>query len=283
MGDKAKSNYGFEDICFGNVSTRTVRGSNTEYKTMNLRRSDGGKVIIKTPILVCQGLKKEISFGNTRTAYKLLLKMNSFGTQQEKEFLDSFHGIVEKCKKHLISVKGELGHDELTKRDLTGLASCLYLGKKEKTIVDGKVATVYTQKDDPTLFAKVRIWDGKFESTFSMHEDLKVGRYNKPGKRVHQLSLLNKKCLARTYLILDNIYIGSNRVYSLQVKLKEAICQPYVEERLDEAPIEEGDAEFTVDNQPSVLTKLSTLSLDEEEGGGGGEGGEETDECESDF
>ena len=87
--------------------------------------------------------------------------MNSAGTRQEREFLISFNGVVEKCKQHLISVKGELGQDELTKWGLAGLASCLYLGKKEKRTVDGKVSFFHTQKDDPTLYAKVRMWDEK--------------------------------------------------------------------------------------------------------------------------
>ena len=57
----------------------------------------------------------------------------------------------------------------------------------------------------------------------------------KPGKIVNPLSLLGKKCLASTYLILDSIHIGANKVYSLQVKVKEADCAPHEEERLSEA------------------------------------------------
>ena len=73
MGEKELRKYGFDDICFGNVSTRTVWDSKTEYKTIDLRRSNGEKVVIKTPVLVCRALKKEDSFGNKKSVYKFPL------------------------------------------------------------------------------------------------------------------------------------------------------------------------------------------------------------------
>ena len=206
--------------------------------------------------------------------------MNSRDTREEKEFLASFHDVVGKCKEHLISVRNKLGDDELEMRDLAGLANCLYLGKKESRTIDGKAAFVYSHQHNPRLYAKVRVaWDGRFESTFSTHRDLGAGRSSKPGVPVHPISLLGKKCLARTYLILESIYIGSNKVYSLQVKVKEASCQPYVEDRIDEAPIEEGHIEFAVGNHSGVHAIHSAYSPVEEEEEEGGE----TDECESDF
>ena len=128
MGEKTvKPNLGFDDICFCKVTERTVRRNNVKYMSIDLKRDNGREVIIKTPILVCRGLKEDDGKfgkgssdrgrGGAKRTFKFPLEMNSGGTRVEREFLESFRGFVEKCKDHLTSVRDEIGDYEPGKEE----------------------------------------------------------------------------------------------------------------------------------------------------------------------
>lgn len=121
----------------------------------------------------------------------------------EKEWVETFEAIIEKCKKHLIEVKKEVKQYTLEMSDLKKFAQCLYWKRHEGEIVDGV---------GPVLYTKL-IESKKQNKILTMF-------YDKNDNEIPFSEVQGKYCHANCAVKVESIFIGSK--ISLQVKLWEA-------------------------------------------------------------
>jgi hypothetical protein len=124
-------------------------------------------------------------------------------SKEEKEWVETFNNIVEKCKDHLIEKRDELEQWDLSKNDLKKLNPLYYKREKGK-IVEGR---------GPTLYAKL-IMSKKLNKILSMFYDASTQEDLDP------LDLKGKYCHVKAAIKFESIFIGTK--ISLQVKLYEA-------------------------------------------------------------
>lgn len=179
------------------------------YKRINISTlySDGsiGDLILPTEKVFSFGVSenKDPATGEVKGyVLPLCLYNKDFPTKQEKEWVETFNNIVEKCKDHLLSVKEEIEQYDLERNDLKKL-NPLYYKKDKGKVVDGT---------GPTLYAKL-IVSKKQDKVLTMF-------YDGNGENLDALSLAGKYCFAQGAIKIESIFIG-NRI-SLQVKLYEA-------------------------------------------------------------
>ena len=122
-------------------------------------------------------------------------------SQDEKDWVETFNNIVEKCKDHLVENRETIEMYDLEKRDLKKL-NPLYYRKEKGKVIPGT---------GPTLYAKL-IVSKKQNKIISMF-------YDGNGESVDPLALLGKYCYATSAIKIESIFIG-NKI-SLQIKLYE--------------------------------------------------------------
>ena len=127
-------------------------------------------------------------------------------SESEKEFVETFNRIVEKCKDHIIENKDSLDQYSLERSELKKICNSLYYKRDPKNkakIMDGV---------GPTLYAKL-IFNKKkndIETTFFNSQTC---------EEVNPMDLIEKHCFAKAVIKFESIFIG-NKI-SLQIKLYE--------------------------------------------------------------
>jgi hypothetical protein len=125
-------------------------------------------------------------------------------TESEKEFVETFNKIVEKCKDHIIDNKDSLDQYSLERSELKKICNSLYYKR------DPKNKAKIMEGVGPTLYAKL-IFNKKKNSIETTFFDAKSG------KEVNALDLIDKHCYAKAVIKFESIFIG-NKI-SLQIKL----------------------------------------------------------------
>ena len=127
-------------------------------------------------------------------------------SESEKEFVETFNRIVEKCKDHIIENKDSLDQYSLERSELKKICNSLYYKRDPKNkakIMDGV---------GPTLYAKL-IFNKK-------KNDIETTFFNsQTGEEVNPMDLIEKHCFAKAVIKFESIFIG-NKI-SLQIKLYE--------------------------------------------------------------
>lgn len=125
-------------------------------------------------------------------------------TDSEKEFVETFNKIVEKCKDHIIENKDALDQYSLERSELKKICNSLYYKR------DPKNKAKIMEGVGPTLYAKL-IFNKKKNQIETTFFDAKSGR------EVNALDLIDKHCYAKAVIKFESIFIG-NKI-SLQIKL----------------------------------------------------------------
>lgn len=175
---------------------------------ISTKNPDGsiGELILPTiPGLFSFGVSENLSQDTGKVngyTFPICLHTRDGAKPEEKEWVETFNNIVEKCKDHLVDNREEIEKYDLEKSDLKKLNPLYYKRDKGK-IVEGA---------GPTLYAKL-IMSKKLGKIVSMF-------YDELGKDIDPLELIGKYCTCNAAIKIESIFIG-NKI-SLQVKMYEA-------------------------------------------------------------
>lgn len=199
-----------------------------EFKRINIstRNEDGsyGELVFPTERLFSFGVSENVSQETgkiTGYTFPLCLYSRESPTEAEKQWVEGFNNIVDKCIDWLIDHKEEIEADDLTRSELTkvkGGLNPLYIkrervknsaGKMELRPVDGQGPALYTK----LIFSKK---NDKFVTQF----------YDTNDQPLNALDLMGKYCYTRAAVKIESIFISGTGKISLQVKLYEAVVEP---------------------------------------------------------
>jgi len=207
------NSYDVSKMIFSDPIEGAIPDSTIKYKRINIStlNDDGsvGELVLPTEKVYSYGVSENINMNSGKVdgyVLPLVLFNKNGASDEEKNFVDTFNNIVEKCKEYLLENREELGQYELEKNDLKKLNPIFYKRDKGK-IVDGSPPTLYAK-----LIVKKDKKDGNKIISVFFDEDT--------GDNVNPLELLGKSCYARAVIKFESIFIG-NKI-SLQVKLYEA-------------------------------------------------------------
>lgn len=213
------ANFDCADLVFSSVNKNVSSNGKSPWSNIHISRTfpDGsqGPLIIYLP----QNRKtfgiftKE--FGSERTAspdmWRILISLQSGSepTVEEQGFIDGFERLLDAIKKHLISVRGEIGRHDLDMADLKKIAQSSY-----KWSIDDATGMKDTSRG-PVM--KPRLMYNKRSKTFKT--TIVDGN---TWKRIKPENLVNSRGnLISTVLEIPYIYIGMNM--SLQTRLRDAV------------------------------------------------------------
>ena len=211
------SAFGFntKNIIFSEPILGSIPNSNPQINYQRImistRNPDGsvGELILPTEKVFSFGVSenKNPDTGKTNGYVLPLCLHNRDGpTKKEKEWVDTFNNIIEKCKDWLIDNKEKIEQYELEKNDLKKL-NPLYFKKDKGKIIEGT---------GPSLYAKLII-SKKQEKVVSMF-------FGKNGENLDAMELKGKYCFVIGAIKIESIFIG-NKI-SIQTKLYEAEIHP---------------------------------------------------------
>lgn len=130
-------------------------------------------------------------------------------TEEEKEWVQSFERIVDKCKQHLVANRKAIQKYDLEERDLKKL-NPIYWKR-----IDGEIAP----DASPVFYVKLITKNDKTTG----EKIIRTQFYDENGDKINPLDIQNKMCNAEVALKIESLFIG-NKI-SLQVKLYEANVQ----------------------------------------------------------
>lgn len=208
--------YDVKKIIFADPFTGKIdgggKGPNITYNRINIStmNPDGsiGGLVFPTGRLFSFGVQENRDKeSNKINGYVLPLCLwdKEKVTKEQKEFTTTFDNIVEHCKKHLISVKEEIGEYDLEMSDLKKF-NPLYWKREKGKIVKGT---------GPTLYAKL-IYSKK-------NKKIITSFFDPNGETVDPMDpqgIFGKYCWVKGVIKFESIFIGNT--ISLQVKLYEA-------------------------------------------------------------
>jgi hypothetical protein len=164
-------------------------------------------------------------------------------TDNQKEFVNTFNNIVERCKDYLIENKEELGQYDLERNDLKKL-NPLYYKKEKGKVVDGT---------SPVLYGKLIVSKKNGDKIITCI-------FNKDsGESINALDLLGKHCYVKAAIKIESIFIG-NKI-SIQIKLYE--CQVTPIDMGFKRLLPRPTANSTVNSEPKKTITVADLSDDE--------------------
>jgi len=182
------------------------------YKRINITtvNSDGsvGDLVMATGKVYSYGISENTNQETGKVnglVMPLVLHDRGGPTQEQKDFVNCFNGIIDHIRKFILEKKEDLELYELESADLKKL-NPLYYKKDKGKVVEGAA---------PTLYAKLIVSKKQGEKIITVFFD------EDSGESVNALDLLGKHCYARAAIKVESIFIG-NKV-SVQFKLYE--CQ----------------------------------------------------------
>jgi hypothetical protein len=201
--------YNTTNIVYGKPRDGNIPGSSVTFKRiqMGTRNPDGtlGELILSTSRLFSFGLSPSVNMTTGKTdGYTLAMCLTNMDspTAEEKAFLDTFNKICDHAVDYILQHRDDVGKYELEKADLKKF-NPVYIKREKGKIVEGS---------SPMLYAKV-LQNKKMQTITSLF-------YDKYGRDIDPMSLMNKQCYVKAAIKIEGIFIGSK--VSLQVKLHEA-------------------------------------------------------------
>ena len=197
-----------ENINFGITTFGTVPGKDISYErvpiTINYGNYDG-PLLIKTEKCFTFGAKQNLDKETGEVnGWSLPIVMNDRydPTTQQKEWVDKFYEIVERCKEFL---KVDL---DFTEQQVSNVGNCMWWPRE--------------MTDGPTLYAKIISGRSKrYDTKFRLVKDL--DDYTDEGVSITKEELIeNYHTIA--VVRIDSLYVCEKNVY-LQVKVYEALLQ----------------------------------------------------------
>lgn len=204
--------YDVNDMVFSTPVEQKIPDSKISSKRIfiSTKNPDGtvGELCMVTDEIYSFGVNVNLDEKNKDdvTGYTMpLCLFNKNGpSESEKQFVDTFNKIIEKCKDHIIENKDALDQYSLERSELKKICNSLYYKRDPKNkakIMDGV---------GPTLYAKL-IFNKKKNAITSTFFN------SQTGEEINPLDLIDKHCYAKAVIKFESIFIG-NKI-SLQIKL----------------------------------------------------------------
>ena len=209
-------NFNVNNIVFSKPETGSISGSlpKISFKRIRLaaRAQDGSVgefVLISPPNLMCFGLQENIDMGTGAVngyQFPICLWNRNGASEEERQFVEAFNQITEKCKDYLVDHRDDIEKYDLEKNDLKKFNPLYWKMDKGKIVEDR----------GPMLYLKVMNTKSteKIQSFFINDE---TNTFMDP------FELRGKRCHVTVAIKFESIFIG-NKI-SLQIKLKEAVVK----------------------------------------------------------
>jgi hypothetical protein len=205
-------NFDVENIVFSTPTEQKIPDSKISSKRIFLsaRNPDGtiGELCMSTDEVYSFGVNLNLDEKNKDlvTGYTMpLCLFNKNGpTENEKQFVNTFNRIVEKCKDHIIENKDALDQYSLERSELKKICNSLYYKR------DPKNKAKIMEGTGPTLYAKLIFNKKKNQITSTFFN-------SQNGQVINPMDLVDKHCYAKAVIKFESIFIG-NKI-SLQIKL----------------------------------------------------------------
>ena len=166
------------------------------------------KVYIQTPELFSWGIQENKNQDNI-TNYTFSFVMydrNEEASKEQQNTIDIFEQILEKIKTHLKKAETKEALNQFQLEAHVDMMDIFYRKKDKGQIVSGVPPTLYPKLQ--TKFANLEI-----TTEFRDINDESINSYD----------LLGVRCLAAGNIVIDNIFIASDKKPLIQLKLEEAI------------------------------------------------------------
>ena len=264
------SSYDVKNMVFSTPVEQKIPDSKISSKRIfiSTKNSDGtiGELCMATDEIYSFGVNINLDEKNKDlvTGYTMpLCLFNKNGpSESEKQFVDTFNRIVEKCKDHIIDSKDILDQYSLERSELKKICNSLYYKR------DPKNKAKIMEEAGPTLYAKLIFNKKKNEVTTTFFN-------SQTGKEINPMELIEKHCYAKAVIKFESIFIG-NKI-SLQIKLydcgikmidsgrKKLLPRPVVSSTVnivvnnDFNPLDDDDDIFDIDDAGSLKDEEQEL------------------------
>lgn len=273
------SGYDVNNMVFSTPVEQKIPDSKVTSKRIYLstKNADGtvGELCMATDEIYSFGVNINLDEKNKDivTGYTMpLCLFNKNGpSESEKEFVETFNRIVEKCKDHIIENKDSLDQYSLERSELKKICNSLYYKRDPKNkakIMDGVGPTLYAK----LIFNKKK---NEIETTFFNSQT---------GEEVNPMDLIEKHCFAKAVIKFESIFIGNKislqiKLYECEVKMidsgrKKLLPRPAASSTVNIVvksntynPLEEDDDNdvFDIDDAGSLKDEDTTAKKDEED------------------
>lgn len=261
--------YDVNRMVFSKPVIGNVKDTSINFRRINIStKYDDGTI---GPLVFQTG--RVFSFGPSENIDPTTKKINGYSfplclfnkdgpSKEEKQWVQTFNNVVDRCKKNLLDKKVELKLHDLEPSDLKKF-NPLYYKKVDGTIVDGA---------GPTLYAKLIV-------SKKGGEDRIVSEFfDTNGNPLNALDILKKYCHTTAAVMIESIFLG-NKI-SLQVKLYEAEVElaqtgmrkllprsrPQAESKVEISnSVEDEDVDEVIYDDKDVIEDSSIKSEDDEE------------------
>jgi hypothetical protein len=208
--------YNTKRMVFSDVVELPIPNSTMKYRriTISNQNPNGtvGDLVIPTEEVFSYGIQPTTDLATKKqTGYQLPLCLYERDldrtTPAQRNWVETFNAICEKCKDHIFEHKDEIGFQIESKNELRKM-NPLYWKKDPKTkkVVEGTGPTLYVK-----LITRRRKEGGDVILT-NLYTDTTT---------LDPLSALNKRCRVTAAIKFESIYIGADKC-TLQVKVYEA-------------------------------------------------------------
>ena len=166
------------------------------------------KVYIQTPELFSWGIQENKNQDNISnyTFSFVMYDRNEEVSKEQQNTIDIFEQILEKIKTHLKKAETKEALNQFQLDAHVDMMDIFYRKKDKGQLVSGV---------PPTLYPKLQTKFGNLEITTEFRDinDESINSYD----------LLGVRCLAAGNIVIDNIFIASDKKPLIQLKLEEAI------------------------------------------------------------
>lgn len=268
--------YDVENMLFADPVESTAPGSFRINISTKYPDGTSGPLILPVSRLFSFGVSEN---RNPKTgelngwSFPLCLYNKEGPTDAEKEWVDTFNAIVNKCAAHLIETGPDMDK-EITEAELKkekGGLNPLYW-KREKALNEktGKTVSRVVPGTGPTLYPKL-IYSQKTKKFISKFFDMQ-------DKSVDPLTLIGKYCYADAAIKIESIFVGKNP--SIQIKLWDCQFEPSQTSmtRLTHAPKPPANSSVLQYKQTGSTKIVNPLMGDEDNQGDDGSLGNSDDD-----
>ena len=203
--------FNIDNLFFEKPKQCTIKSSITFSRIYPKYRYPNGqidKVYIQTPELFSWGVQENKNQDNISnyTFSFVMYDRNEEASKEQQNTIDIFEQILEKIKTHLKKVETKEALNQFQLDAHVDMMDIFYRKKDKGQLVSGMSPTLYPKLQ--TKFANLEI-----TTEFRDINDEPINPYD----------LLGVRCLAAGNIVIDNIFIVSEKKPLIQLKLDEAI------------------------------------------------------------